>query len=239
MGEHPLIGLVLEGLRREIAVNAHWMTWNTTLALAPWVLSLLLFPRTGETCRWRRTGARLTGRTAPTSPPRRPSWPWFAGLAAWLLLIPNAAYVLTDVVHLPGAVRREPSDAVVLLVVFPLYAAYFAVGFTAYADALRRLRRYVVRQGWLRHGWPAELAVHASSAVGIYLGRIHRFNSWDVARQPLPLLESLARGATRPTAVAAILLTFCVLACAQAITNPFLDRWSPVVRRSASKLRPS
>ena len=219
MGEHPLIGLVLEGLRRAIAVNAHWMTWNTALALAPWVLALVLFPKTG------RTGL--------------PRWAWFAGLAAWLLLIPNAAYVLTDVVHLPGAVRREPSDAVVLLVVFPLYAAYFALGFTAYADALRRLRRYVVGQGWLRHGWPAELAVHASSAVGIYLGRIHRFNSWDVARQPLPLLESLARGATRPTAVAAIVLTFCVLACAQAITNPFLDRWSPVVRRSASKLRPS
>jgi uncharacterized membrane protein len=217
MGEHPLIGLVLEGLRRQVAAGAGWMPWNLTLALAPWLLSLFLF-----------------GRTA------RPGRAWFAGLAAWVLLIPNAAYVLTDVIHLPGAVRREPSDAVVLLVVFPLYATFFAVGFTAYADAVRRLRHYVVRRrGWVRHGWPIGLAVHAATAVGIYLGRVHRFNSWDAARQPVALLETVARGFTRPVAVAEMVVMFGALAVGQAVTSPLLDRCSPAVRRSASKLRPS
>jgi uncharacterized membrane protein len=108
MGEHPLTGLVIEGLRRQLDASGRWMAWNLVLALAPWLLSLVLFRRE-----------------------RRPGWAWFAGLGAWVLLIPNAAYVLTDVVHLPAAVRREPSDAQVLLVVFPLYVAFFAVVFTA------------------------------------------------------------------------------------------------------------
>jgi len=217
MGEHPLIGLVLEGLRREIAVNAHWMTWNTGLALAPWLLSLVLFPRPG---RARRAG--------------RPGWMWFTGLAAWLLLIPNAAYVLTDAIHLPHAIRREPSDVVVLLVLFPLFAAYFGLGFTAYTDAVRRLRRHVRRMGWVRRGWTVELAVHGASAVGIYLGRMHRFNSWDVARRPLALVEAVAAGVTRPVAVAGMAVAFCGLAAGYAITTPILDRLSPANRRSAA-----
>jgi uncharacterized membrane protein len=30
--------------------------------------------------------------------------------------------------------------------------------------------------------WTVEAAVHATSAVAIYLGRVHRLNSWDVVR---------------------------------------------------------
>jgi uncharacterized membrane protein len=214
MGEHPLTGLVIEGLRRQLDASGRWMAWNLVLALAPWLLSLVLFRRE-----------------------RRPGWAWFAGLGAWVLLIPNAAYVLTDVVHLPAAVRREPSDALVLLVVFPLYVAFFAVGFTAYADALRRLRRHVTAQGWLRRPWTVELGVHAATAVGIYLGRIHRFNSWDVARQPFALLDTLAAGFTRPAAIAGIAVAFAALTIGQAITNPILDRLAPVVRRSPGRSR--
>src|SRR3712207_495039 len=123
------------------------MVWNLILAATPWVLALFLF-----------------------RPSRRAGWPWRLGLAAWLLLLPNAAYVLTDVVHLPAAVRREPSDRLVLLVVLPLYVAFFTAGFVAYCDALRRLRRYVTTLGWVRRGWTVEIPVHAASAVAIYLG---------------------------------------------------------------------
>lgn len=72
------------------------MTWNATLALVPWLLSLLLF-----------------------RPYRRPGARWPCGALTCLLLVPNASYILTDVVNLPAAVRREPSDAIALLVVFP------------------------------------------------------------------------------------------------------------------------
>ena len=45
--------------------------------------------------------------------PSRPlRWVWFCLAAGWLVLIPNAAYVLTDVVHLPAAVRRRQHGSV-------------------------------------------------------------------------------------------------------------------------------
>jgi uncharacterized membrane protein len=148
-----------------------------------------------------------------------------------LLLLPNAAYVLTDVVHLPAAVRREPSDTTVLLVVFPLYAAFWTVGFAAYSDSLRRLSGYAVGRGWVREGRAIELAVHAICALAIYLGRIHRLNSWDVVLQPVALLNGLLAGFTRPLAGIGIATMFVALTVGHLVTRPVLQavnatRWT-------------
>lgn len=116
-----MMSLIAGGLIRQVQANGGWMAWNVALALAPWLLSLLLF-----------------------RPDRRPGVAWLCGALTCLLLMPNAPYILTDVLYLPADVRREPSDAVVLLVVFPMYATLFAVGFAAYCDALRRLTRYAI-----------------------------------------------------------------------------------------------
>lgn len=214
MGADSAVGLIGEALRRQLEASGGWMTWNLMLALTPWLLAVALFR---PTRRWR--------------------WPWFVLAAGWLLLIPNAAYVLTDVVHLPAAVRREPSDRLVMLVVFPLYAAFFAVGFLAYCDALRRLRRHVTHLGWVRRGWTIEIAVHAASAVAIYLGRIHRLNSWDVAREPLAVAGRIAVGATRPAAVAGIAVMFVALTAGQTVTRPILDAAAVRAAGVAARLR--
>ena len=182
------------------------MAWNLVLAMAPWVLSVVLFRRS-----------------------RRPGLPWLLGLGGFLLLLPNAAYVLTDVIHLPAAVRREPSDATVLLVVFPLYATFWALGFVAYSDSLRRLSGYAVGRGWVADRRPIELAVHAVCATAIYLGRIHRLNSWDVVLQPPALLNGLFAGFTRPLAVIGIVTMFVALTVGHVVARPVLQlatRWA-------------
>ena len=214
MGNDWAVGLVVDAIRRQLEASGRWMVWNLILAAAPWVLAVVLF-----------------------RPSRRAGWPWLCGLAAWLLLLPNAAYVLTDVVHLPAAVRREPSDRLVVLVVLPLYAAFFAAGFVAYADALRRLRRHATASGWVRRGWTIEAAVHAVSALGIYLGRVHRFNSWDVAQEPLTILSRAVAGFTRPLAVAGMLGVFVVLTVGQVVTRPILEAVDTRVGRVVVMLR--
>ena len=175
------------------------MAWNLGLALMPWLLSLVLF-----------------------RPSRRPGAVWLAATAGFLLMLPNAPYLLTDVIHLPAAVRREPSDAVVVLVVFPMYAALFAVGFAAYCDMVRRLSGYVVARRWAATTWLVELPVHALSALAIYVGRIHRLNSWDVVFQPLAVLHQAVAGVTRPLALVGILVAFAGLAAGQAAARPVL-----------------
>ena len=194
-----MIGVIVAGIARLVDASGHWMAWNLVLALAPWVFSIYLF-----------------------RPSRRPSRAWFCGALACLLLMPNAPYVLTDVIHLPPSVRREPSDAAVLLVVFPVYAALFAIGFGAYCDALRRFTRYVTGRGWVRSPWAIELPVHALSAVAIYVGRIHRLNSWDIAQQPADVLSHALAGFTRPLALVGILTMFACLTIGQAFIRRLL-----------------
>ena len=194
-----MTGAIAAGIARLLEVSGHWMTWNLILALAPWVLSIYFF-----------------------RPARRPGATWVCGALAFLLLVPNAPYVLTDVIHLPPSVRREPSDVAVLLVVFPVYAALFAVAFGAYCDAVRRLTGYVSSRGWIRSPWAVELPVHALSAVAIYIGRIHRLNSWDIAQQPAAVLTNALAGFTRPLALAGILAMFACLTMAQAFIRSLL-----------------
>jgi len=193
------------------------MAWNLALALMPWLLSLGLF-----------------------RPSRRPNGTWLVGATGFLLLLPNAPYLLTDVVHLPAAVRREPSDAIVVLVVFPMYAALFAVGFAAYCDMVRRLSGYVVARCWAATAWQVELPVHALSALAIYVGRIHRLNSWDVVFRPLAVVEQTFAGLTRPLALTGIIVAFTGLTVGQAVvrqaTLQFSAAW--MMRQSGEGERP-
>ncbi len=92
-----MTGAVVAGIDRLLDASGHWMAWNLALALAPWMLSFYLF-----------------------RPTRRPGAAWVCGALAFVLLVPNAPYILTDVVHLPPSIRRELSDSAVLLVVFPV-----------------------------------------------------------------------------------------------------------------------
>lgn len=155
-------------------------------------------------------------------PTRRPGAAWVCGALACLLLVPNAPYILTDVVHLPPSIRREPSDAAVLLVVFPVYAALFVIGFGTYCDALRRFTRYMTARGWARSPWAVELPVHALSALAIYVGRIHRLNSWDLIQEPADVLAHAFAGFTRPLALAGIVVMFTCLTVGQAVMRILL-----------------
>src|SRR5262249_11720943 len=142
---------------------------------------------------------------------RRLGVAWWCGALACLALLPNAAYVLTDVVHLPGAVRAEPRDSVVVAAILPMYAVLFIVGFGAYADALRRMSAFVVARKWNRSRTPIELTVHALSTLAIYIGRVHRLNSWDLVRRPVLVLERISFGLRSTTAIAGMVVTFTVL----------------------------
>ncbi|HEV7888507.1 MAG TPA: DUF1361 domain-containing protein [Acidimicrobiales bacterium] len=186
-----LLGLV-QVTREAAAVvsqNAWWMGWNLVLALVPLGLAVRLFRDRG---RGPRRGARG-------------AW-WWAGAVAFVLFLPNAPYVLTDVVHLYGDVRVVESDAVLSLAVLPQYALFMLVGFASYVACLVLLEGYAGRRRsrWMRP------SIHALSALGIYLGRVVRLNSWDAALHP----SAVVRAVGETISVYGVLLlgiTFCVL----------------------------
>jgi uncharacterized membrane protein len=76
--------------------------------------------------------------------------------------------------------------------VLAAYAAFAAIGFAAYAFSVLRLIDYLRSQGLGRAGLiAAELGVHTLVTVGVVLGRVFRFNSWDLLTRPDAVIDAV------------------------------------------------
>jgi uncharacterized membrane protein len=137
--------------------------------------------------------------------------PFLAGLAAivWLLFLPNAPYLITDLVHLKP---RPPVPYWFDILLFTSFAgAGVLSAFASFHDV-----QHVVAARFGRNASWAVLALAAfASGFGIYLGREQRLNSWDVFTRPADLLpaitERLFAPWTEPRAMAVTLLYGAVL----------------------------
>lgn len=95
----------------------------------------------------------------------------------WLAFFPNAAYLVTDLVHL--APRGVPLwYDVLLLATFAVSGLFIAM------CSLRTMQSIWDAQFGRFGGWLLTLGAIALNAVGIYLGRFERWNSWDLATRP-------------------------------------------------------
>ncbi|MBW4463919.1 MAG: DUF1361 domain-containing protein [Pegethrix bostrychoides GSE-TBD4-15B] len=171
-------------------VYSGWILWNLFLAFIPLVLSFWLFRR-----------KKIS---------RKPTW-WLA-LAVFIAFLPNAPYLLTDIVHLIRGTRAGLSIWAVVLVLIPLHLSAIVGGFAAYVISLINLGYYLRKQGAQRLiVWATELLVHLLCAVGVFMGRFRRFNSWDLVTGPGDVLATTLDDLTSKRPVAVIVLTFIVL----------------------------
>ncbi len=141
------------------------------LAMVPLAIAALLFRRSGK---------------------RGPIW--WAGVVLFVLFLPNAAYPLTDILHFVAKVRQRPylPSWAISLIVMPQYFLYIGASFLAYAVSLRLCGQYLRRTGFAKLVVPVELLLHASTAVGVYLGRAIRMDSWDALTNPGQVVEASA-----------------------------------------------
>lgn len=156
---------LLAKLLHVLGRNMRWMTWNLFLAFIPLVLSVWLFRNT-----------------------RGRSWLWWLGFLVFYAFLPNAPYLLTDVIHLIYDIRTVQSVWIITLVLIPLYLVVILGGFEAYVISLINLGYYLHRINKSQWIFTVELITHALCAIGIYWGRFLRFNSWDFITQPDALL---------------------------------------------------
>lgn len=200
----------LEVLRWVWQVQGDWLVWNTVLAWIPVALAAILFRRRAA------HGGVL----------------WWLGLVLFGLFLPNAPYVVTDLIHLPPTIDRLGPGAPVATTVYPLYAVFVGSGFVAYTLSLGMAGAFMDRAG--RHSWrlPLRLASHALCAVGIFLGRWPRLNSWDPFTDPHSALHRIGHALAWDRAPALILTLFVVTAIGHGLTKAALDA-ATSVRRSA------
>jgi uncharacterized membrane protein len=106
---------------------------------------------------------------------------WVLG-AGWLLFLPNAPYILTDFIHL-GRAGGAPLwfDAA-------LIGTFATTGLALGLGSLLVVHHVVEARAGRVVGWAVALSSLVLSAIGIYLGRFPRFNSWDVVTNPHTLV---------------------------------------------------
>jgi len=167
-------GLVLA--RMVFTHNFHYalLVGNLALAWIPLVLALLA-QKQFETSGWRQ-------------------WRFGALAVGWLLFFPNAPYIFTDVVHVfRGSFQHFWADLTLI----------FIFGFTGLVLGFLSLylMHALARRAWGQwRGWLFVLAVTTLSGFGIYLGRVLRFNSWDVLVKPVQLIQGVSSWAGNPLA---------------------------------------
>ena len=98
--------------------------------------------------------------------------------AIWLLFLPNAPYIVTDLIHL---YPRPPIALWFDIAVMSSFAATGVVlGYASVADVHALCTRH-----WGRFaGWAVALSALMLAGLGVYLGRFVRWNSWDAFIHP-------------------------------------------------------
>jgi uncharacterized membrane protein len=165
------------------------LVWNLFLAWVPFVLALVLYD-----------GGRRNASTGPL----------VALATAWLLFLPNAPYIVTDVKWLGeyagGALWF---DAL-------LIGAAAGIGLVLGFVSLFLVQVVVTGRYGPLAGRGVAWAALVLSGVGVYLGRFERWNSWDVVTEPTTVAGRLAGAALDPLAHARPLvlsIAFAVTSC--------------------------
>ena len=114
--------------------------------------------------------------------------------AVWLLFLPNAPYILTDLVHLDA---RPP---VPFWYDLALLLSAGGTGLLAAYVSLADVQHVVGQRLGERAGWAVAAGSLFLSGFGIYLGRELRWNSWDVVAAPGALLADVADRVLHPLA---------------------------------------
>jgi uncharacterized membrane protein len=137
-----------------------------------------------------------------------PSWVWWCVLFIFVIFLPNAPYLLTDIVHLIRATQAGFWTWVIIFVLIPLHISAIVTGFEAYVISVMNISHYLSRQGLRRYIVPVELFTHTLCAVGVFMGRFQRFNSWDLVKNPDTVVYNMLRELSDKEPVIVIGATF-------------------------------
>lgn len=181
-------GKLMEALQAHSNIYSGWILWNLFLAFIPLALSFWLF---------RRKTPRTTF--------------WWIVYIVFIAFLPNAPYLLTDIIHLIRGVRLGYSAWLIALIFLPVHLFAIISGFEAYVVSLINQDIYLKRQGAAQFIFWSEISMHVLCAVGVYMGRFRRFNSWDLVTDPGNVVINTIDDLTSKRPLVVIFVTFLIL----------------------------
>ncbi|MCB9440495.1 MAG: DUF1361 domain-containing protein [Mycolicibacterium sp.] len=134
----------------------------------------------------------------------------------WLAFLPNAPYLVTDLVHLSEG--------------YELWRHVLQYGFAAWTGimlgvvSMRLVHQRLDREFGVLAGWLTIVASVALCAVGVVIGRFQRWNSWDLVTRPDDVLAETLRWVREP--LAQVQSTGVALAVAAFFGLAYLTVWA-------------
>ena len=98
-----------------------------------------------------------------------------------MLFIPNTFYILTDFTHLHY--NNKLQFGLDMLIISSFSLAGFYLGLLS----LKQIHYLTIAKFGTKTGNIFSISISYLSAFGIYLGRVLRFNSWDIISKPIEL----------------------------------------------------
>jgi uncharacterized membrane protein len=143
---------------------------------------------------------------------------------AWIVFLPNAPYLISDLVHLQDGASRANVLTLGLVAV---------TGLLIGVKCVQIVQRVIEERFGSRWGWRAVQAIVVLTTFGVYAGRVLRWNSWNVLSRPHALLATALRGPSEPRRLAFAVVATLVSAVA------FYWVYRVLTARQASELRPA
>lgn len=143
-----------------------FLVWNLFLAFVPYFFSSRLLLRLS----WIKS-----------------RWKLPVVFTAWVLFIPNAFYILTDLFHLYDSIVVPPWFDLLLIISFAWNGLIMGI------LSVRQMEKVIMTRWPGLPGWAWLYPIMALNAVGVYIGRYLRFNSWDVIADPFRLTADIVR----------------------------------------------
>ena len=193
---------------RVVAIHSLDLTnlvWNLFLAWIPFVVALALYDSA-------RSGASRQSLLA------------LGGV--WLVFLPNAPYIATDVKWIGDLESGTHWHDPVLIV------AAAGLGLLLGFLSIYLVQSVVAHRVGRLAGWTVAFGALVLSGLGVYLGRYQRWNSWEVLTEPGKIFGGLASGLAdplaypKPIAVSAFFAISCCLGYAL-----FYSLFEPHLRR--------
>ena len=162
--------LIRMGLAKNISYGL--LIWNLFLAWMPLVFAML-------------ARDQFERRTATARGQGQRHWKFLALSGAWLLFLPNAHYIFTDMIHL--WIKFRGHFWIDLTLILLCAVTGLVLGFVS----LYLMQSLVAKIYGRLASWLFVVIAAGLSSFGVYLGRFLRFNSWDVVFKPLKLFRGL------------------------------------------------
>jgi uncharacterized membrane protein len=139
-----------------------FLAWNLFLAVVPYAIS------------------KKMSEVVPLN-----KWKFVLYAVIWLLFIPNAFYIITDLFHL------DMNEDVPLWYDLALLLSFAWTGMLLGIVSVRHMEKLFERNFNKRPDLLFVFPIMALNGFGIYIGRYLRFNSWDVLANPFQLMQDI------------------------------------------------